>query len=119
MLATKMAPADIEAEAGSAINVKSLIARRQTEIAYFIEALSMDAVLEDIDNSEYFRSLIALAVNDYGVSRSALADHLHTDQSNISKWIAGDTAPRLLTRRLAVSRIRDLLVSSHPDPSRA
>lgn len=119
MLATKLVPVDTEAESVSAINVQTLIARRQVEIAYFIEALGMEAVLEDIDNSEYFKSLIALAVNDYGVSRAALAEHLHTDQSNISKWIAGDTTPRLLTRRLAVSRIRDLLLSSHPEAAHA
>ena len=119
MLAKNLVSVDAEAEPESAINVEALVARRQVEIAYFIEALGMDTVLEDIDNAEYFRSLLALAVNDYGVSRSALAEHLRTDTSNISKWIAGGTAPRLLTRRLAVSRIRDLLVSSHPEVTRA
>ena len=99
-----------EAETEPNATVADLVERRRVEIAYFVEALRSRAVLEDIGSRDYFRALLALAVNDYGVSRQALAALVFTHESNISKWIAGDTTPRLPMRRLAVGRIREILV---------
>lgn len=89
-----------------------LRARRRSERAAFIEALKNPSLLPLLQDNEVFATLVDLAINDYGLSQNELARAVRVHPSAVTRWSAGDSAPRGYARPIVVATIAELLARS-------
>jgi DNA-binding transcriptional regulator YiaG len=87
-------PARKEGEAPTPLRpVEALVERRKGEQRNFIAFLNSPDTEADCEDAEFFQTLVAQAVTDYGVSRKKLASMLGASEGTISKWISGENSP--------------------------
>lgn len=98
--------------AAAARTPQSLLDRRRNERLNFLDILKSPNTQEDSEYDGYFFALIALSVNDYGVSRRDLAQTLNVSEGAISRWVAGKSAPPGYARAQIVEAIAMLLEGS-------
>lgn len=93
---------------------EDLLARRRGERLNFLRTLQDGAFREGLErqSDELFRTLLALAVNDYGVSRKALALALNIAEPTISRWAKGGSSPPAYGRITVIDALAALMVSS-------
>jgi len=81
---------------------EELCQRRRLEQRGFMEMLLRSSVIESLPNRELFHALLQLAVNEYGVRQSRLAEVLPAKLPVVSRWVAGLTAPPRYARALVI-----------------
>ena len=75
---------------------KSLISTRRNELQAFANALkdeNLHKFVASPSGDEAFSQVIALAVNDYGVSQKDLATAVGVNSTTVSRWSTGSSLP--------------------------
>ncbi len=95
-----------------------VVERRKSEQRNFLALLESPSTIEECQDPEFFQTMIALAVLDYGVSRKKLVGALRVSEGTLSKWISGVNAPYALARpeilKLAARILREQLEAPSP-----
>ncbi len=92
--------------------VHNLFARRRAERWNFLSSLRGPDIPRDCEDIEYFRALVSLAIEDYGVNRRSLGALLGVSEAAISRWIGGKSKPPAYARPQIVLMIASLLEAS-------
>jgi|HubBroStandDraft_5_1064220.scaffolds.fasta_scaffold272653_1 DNA-binding transcriptional regulator YiaG len=87
----------------------ALLARRRVERNHFLSIVMSAEARTYAQDRKYFRSLVELAVKDYGVSRRSLAALLNTSESAVLRWTTGENAPPGYARKEVLLAVADLL----------
>jgi hypothetical protein len=87
----------------------SILERRLGERRNFLRSLEDPTTIEHCQDPEYFQTLLALAVLDYGVSRQRIVRVGKVSEANLSKWIKGISAPPLYARAQIVTLLAQIL----------
>ena len=98
-----------------------MLVRRRGERLSFLASLRSPDFSEASVDQEFFRVMVSLAVNDYGVSRKRIAETLGTSEATIGRWAAGASLPPLYIRRQIGNVIAIILESDllRDDPTLA
>lgn len=102
-------PPPLSVTEGARGRCSALLARRRAERVHFLESLRDPDVIKDSENDEHFRTLVALAINDYRVNRRSLAALLGVSDAAVSRWANGKNAPPTYGRPQIIAMIGFLL----------
>lgn len=89
--------------------VRELVAKRCGEIRSFLTAIKDPSMIAMLEDEHLFATLLALAINDYGVRTKDLATALSVSVPQVGRWAAGENAPRPYARAQVVQGVAHLL----------
>jgi len=87
-------------------------ARRRGERYNFLEGLRSADIAKDCAVADHFHALLALAINDYGVSRKSLAALLGVSEGAVSRWLSEKATPPAYARPQIIGMLAGLLAAT-------
>lgn len=89
--------------------ITSLRGVRRTEQENFVAVLRDPGNLAQLADDKVFVNLIQLALRDYGVRQSALAQRLGASTAQVGRWRANKSAPPVYSRGMIIDTLADAL----------
>jgi predicted transcriptional regulator len=95
---------------------RALLSARLDERRTFLLALKDDSTKALSSDKEFFSTMMTLAMREYGVRQSDVAETLSLSKAAVGRWIAGTTAPAQYARNQVIDVVASLLESSLTEP---